>query len=126
MARLSKSVVTAVVLAILATIGDVPSAAAQDGDWKFVVAPYFTTESAVRKRTQVCRSARGSVARLAAYFPLNSSLDQSRLPGTHAGPDADGQRGYGTIARRQRQGAVREIDVHKTDVHAQAAGQGHL
>ena len=39
--RLSKSVLTAVVLAIGATIGDVPSAAAQDGGWEFVVAPYF-------------------------------------------------------------------------------------
>ena len=41
MVRLSKSVVTAVVLAIVATTGDVRSAAAQDGDWEFVVAPYF-------------------------------------------------------------------------------------
>ena len=41
MVRLSKSIVTAVVLAIVATIGDVPSAAAQDEGWEFVVAPYF-------------------------------------------------------------------------------------
>jgi hypothetical protein len=41
MVRLSKSVVTAVVLAVVATIGDVPSAAAQDRGWEFVVAPYF-------------------------------------------------------------------------------------
>ena len=39
--RLSKSVVTAVVLAIVATMGDAPSAAAQDEGWDFTVAPYL-------------------------------------------------------------------------------------
>ncbi len=41
MVRFSRSVVATIVLAIVATIGDVPSATAQDGDWEFVVAPYF-------------------------------------------------------------------------------------
>ncbi len=39
--RSTKSVVTAVVLTIVTTIGAPASAAAQDGGWEFVVAPYF-------------------------------------------------------------------------------------